>query len=89
MPLTGTSTTRLLRLPPNRREAILNRITTWAAELDMDERDRRMTWTEVSELTTDARYTIGAHTVEHLLLPAQTDDVLMSELVESRVQLNE
>ena len=77
----------IIRLPANRREAILDRITAWAAELDLDVRDRRMTWTEVSELTTDAHYTIGAHTVEHLFLPAQTDDVLMSELVESRAAL--
>ena len=69
------------------REAILDRIATTAGAPDLDVRDRRMTWTEVSELASDAHYTIGAHTVEHLFLPAQTDDVLMSELVESRAAL--
>jgi peptidoglycan/xylan/chitin deacetylase (PgdA/CDA1 family)/SAM-dependent methyltransferase len=77
----------IVRLPASTRDAVLDRITAWAAAPSLSSTDRRMTWTEALELAADGGSAIGAHTVDHLFLPAQPDDVLMRELVESRVTL--
>ncbi|MEQ1897751.1 MAG: polysaccharide deacetylase family protein [Vicinamibacterales bacterium] len=77
----------IVRLPAGKRDEIVDRIAAWASLPALDIRDRRMTWDEVGDLASEPRHAIGAHTVDHLFLPAQTDDVLMGELVESRAVL--
>jgi peptidoglycan/xylan/chitin deacetylase (PgdA/CDA1 family) len=77
----------VVRLPAAERDVIVDRIVQWAGNPVLDPRDRRMTWEEVRELLSVPRQTIGAHTVDHLFLPAQSDAVLRSELVDSRAAL--
>jgi peptidoglycan/xylan/chitin deacetylase (PgdA/CDA1 family) len=46
-----------------------------------------MTWSEIAELASDPLVTIGAHTVNHLLLSKAPDAVVMSELKMGRAVL--
>ena len=46
-----------------------------------------MTWSEVRDLASDPAFTIGAHTVQHLFLPAQADETITAELRASRETL--
>jgi len=77
----------VVRLPAASRDAIVDEIFSWAGTSELDARDRRLTWPEVRELTSEPAYSIGAHTVEHLFLPAQPDSVLKSELLDNRATL--
>jgi len=73
----------IVRLPAEARDVIVSKVSTWAGSPDLDPSDRRMRPTEIIHLLAEP-FTIGAHTVAHLFLPAQSDGVLRSELVESR-----
>jgi len=77
----------VVRLPAASRDAIVDQIFSWAGTPELDARNRRLTWPEVRELTSEPAYSIGAHTVEHLFLPAQPDSVLKSELLDNRATL--
>jgi peptidoglycan/xylan/chitin deacetylase (PgdA/CDA1 family)/SAM-dependent methyltransferase len=74
------------RLPALTRDAIVDTVVQWAGMSGLGDRDRRLTWPEARELMSDS-HSIGAHTVEHLFLPAQPDSVLKSELVDNRATL--
>jgi peptidoglycan/xylan/chitin deacetylase (PgdA/CDA1 family)/SAM-dependent methyltransferase len=74
------------RLPALGRDVIVDAVVQWAGMSELGDRDRRLTWPEVRELMSDS-HAIGAHTVEHLFLPAQPDGVLKSELVDNRATL--
>ena len=77
----------IVRLPPDERDAVVREVSEWAGTLSLPSSDRRMTWSEAGELMSDSRFTIGAHTVRHLYLPAQPDDVVRAELHLSREAL--
>ena len=77
----------IVRLPQPSRDAVVDRVATWAAAPPLGESDRRLTWTEARQLAAEAGCTVGAHTVDHLFLPAQPDEVVMRELAESRATL--
>ena len=77
-----------LRLEPSARNAIVQRVADWSGAT-LDACDRRMSREEVCALSLTPGVTIGAHTVHHLRLPDQTDDVMASELQSSRSALQE
>jgi peptidoglycan/xylan/chitin deacetylase (PgdA/CDA1 family) len=73
----------ILRLPSDERDALIRQVSEWAGTLSLPSSDRRMTWSEAGELMSDSRFTIGAHTIRHLYLPAQPDHVVRAELQSS------
>jgi peptidoglycan/xylan/chitin deacetylase (PgdA/CDA1 family)/SAM-dependent methyltransferase len=77
----------IIRLPAVDRDAVVDQIIAWASRPSLDADDRRMTWDEMRDLASEPRHAIGAHTVEHLFLPAQPDDVLTRELTDSQAVL--
>ena len=73
----------VVRLPASERNSIVGSVWAWADAPTLAPSDRRLSWTEIAELSSPP-FSVGAHTVEHLFLPAQPDDALRHELVESR-----
>ncbi|HEX5108485.1 MAG TPA: polysaccharide deacetylase family protein [Vicinamibacterales bacterium] len=79
----------LVRLPAARRDSIVAHIEHWAGQDRSDRNGRRMNSQELVELASHSGHALGAHTVEHLALPDQPDDVVARELVESRRTLEQ
>jgi peptidoglycan/xylan/chitin deacetylase (PgdA/CDA1 family) len=77
----------IVRLAPGKRDAIVRDVSIWAGTPTLEPADRRMRWSEVSQLMTDSRFTIGAHTVQHSYLPAQSEELMTAELRGSRTTL--
>jgi peptidoglycan/xylan/chitin deacetylase (PgdA/CDA1 family) len=77
----------IVRSPPGARDAVVHDVFSWAGRPALELDDRRMTWTEVEQLVSDGCFTIGAHTVRHAYLPAQSDSTIMAELRGSRETL--
>lgn len=80
---------KVLRLPVAEREAVVAEAVAWAGDVPPRSDDRRMTWEEIRQLSSEPLVSIGAHTVEHLWLPAQPLAVLREELVSCRATLED
>jgi peptidoglycan/xylan/chitin deacetylase (PgdA/CDA1 family)/SAM-dependent methyltransferase len=77
----------IVRLSVADREEVLTHVIGWAGGAPPSVDNRRMTWDEVRQLGVQPLCSIGAHSHDHLFLPAQSDDVLERELVSSRETL--
>jgi peptidoglycan/xylan/chitin deacetylase (PgdA/CDA1 family) len=77
----------IVRLPVPDREEVLTHVLEWAGSATLSVDDRRMNWDEVQQLGAQPLCSIGAHSHDHLFLPAQSDEVLERELVSSRETL--
>jgi peptidoglycan/xylan/chitin deacetylase (PgdA/CDA1 family) len=79
---------RLVRISPERREAIVAGLVEWSGgELPPRPTHRPLLAGEVAELATRRGHMIGAHGVHHLFLPAQAPDVRIRETAESKARL--
>lgn len=66
------------------------------AELKINEADtvfdctkEAMSWTDLQQISADSLVTIGAHTMNHIPLAAQSKDVLLYEIKQSKVELEQ
>jgi peptidoglycan/xylan/chitin deacetylase (PgdA/CDA1 family) len=76
---------RMRGLPIGARDALLEKISTWAG-IDLTPRDthRPMLRDELRELASRPKHTIGSHTVHHLSLPVQPVTAQLGELLDSK-----
>jgi peptidoglycan/xylan/chitin deacetylase (PgdA/CDA1 family)/SAM-dependent methyltransferase len=66
------------------RDRAIEDVRQWAGDPAAAAESRRMTREEIGELARRPGHDVGAHTVRHLMLPRQSDDVRCREIVDSR-----
>ncbi|MGE3959824.1 MAG: polysaccharide deacetylase family protein [Vicinamibacterales bacterium] len=73
----------LVPLPPAVRDRIVEDVRRAIGDV-MPPGCRRMTWDEARVIASHALFELGGHTVDHLLLPAQPDAVVVAQLADCR-----
>jgi peptidoglycan/xylan/chitin deacetylase (PgdA/CDA1 family) len=77
----------IVKLAAPARDDVMRQVAATLGEPVLDQSARRMSAGELRTLVDSSDYAVGAHTVEHLLLPAQPDETIRREIRESRAAL--